>query len=94
MRVIVLTPFLNHRFSLLDGREPVLVHTFHAQLGVEGLNTWIVGRRAWATEVQFDPVLMSPYIERSAGELGAIIHTAAAWSQRCRWGSSSTGQGP
>jgi hypothetical protein len=45
---------------------------FYTELGIEWLDHRIISRRAWAADVQLDLVRMSPDIEHSAGEHGAI----------------------
>jgi hypothetical protein len=61
-------------FCLLDGDGPAPMKAFYTELGVEGLDHRIISRRAWAADVQFDLVRMSPDIGHSTGEHGAITH--------------------
>ena len=71
--VIVLAPILLFFLSVCKAQEPVSVQTFRSEAPVEFLDKRVIGRLAWAREVERDAALISPQVQITLHELSTLI---------------------
>ncbi len=70
--VVVVAPEGQFAASVRQAVEDFLVQTFVAQAAVEGLDVAILLRLSGVDVVPFDTVLVCPFQDRLAGELGPV----------------------
>jgi hypothetical protein len=58
--VVLCTPFFNLFAGVVQIEEPMLAEALEPDRGVEAFHVGIVGRLAWAAEVQRDAVRIGP----------------------------------
>ena len=70
--VVLGSPFFDLFTGVVQIQEPVPAETFQSHGGVEALHISIVGRLAWAAEVERDAVRISPLLPVPVTSLSAI----------------------
>src|SRR5208283_4736466 len=78
--VIVPPPLLDDLPGIADGNEPVLVQALVAELAVEALDIAVLHRFSRLDEVLLHPFGEAPLVQRTPGELRAVVGADLPWS--------------
>ena len=71
--VVVRTPMLDRRLSILEAGKPVQIEAVLSELAVEALDKRVLSRLSWLDEVQLHPLVLGPEEHRLAGELRTVV---------------------
>ncbi len=83
--VVFPPPRFDHELRFLQGQKPVLVEAFIPKLAVEALDKGILHGLSRLNEVEMDPMLSRPRIQRRPGEFGPVIQDQGLW----QWASEN-----
>ena len=94
--IVVHAPRFDAAYGVVERHDLMHVQAFVAQAPVEGFDVGIVGGRAWPREIELDPAVECPRLDRLRGEFGAVVApetvswVSGPWQTRLALGGSET----
>jgi hypothetical protein len=73
--VVVLSPMLDRRSSILQSSKPVQIEAVLSELSIEAFDESVLRRFAWLYEMQLHASSLRPEEHRFARKLRAVLHT-------------------